>query len=115
MSINKINVFLIILAIVNHSVKSIYSVPDLSQTNNKFNSFTIDFRGIDTPPGTYWSLANFHLDTTDFEKTHSNVSGGGAYAGLQVLTDGSKVGIISFWKITYTENNVTKELRSYIS
>ena len=111
MSINRINLIVILLTIINHSVKCINSIPDLSQTSNKFNSFTIDFRGIDTPPGTYWSLANFHLDTTDFEKTHSNVSGGGAYAGLQILSDGSRVGIISFWKITYKENNVTKELR----
>ena len=111
MSFKKINIIVLLLAIINHSVKSIYSVPDLSGTSNKFNTFTIDFRGIDTPPATYWSLANFHMDTTEFEKTHSDVSGGGAYAGLQTLSDGSRVAIISFWKLKYKENDVEKELK----
>jgi hypothetical protein len=89
----------------------IFSVPDLSETSNKITTYTIDFRGIDTPESTYWSLANFHLDTSDFEQTHSDVSGGGAYAGLQTLYNGERVAIISFWKIKYKENGEEKELR----
>ena len=89
----------------------IFSVPDLSETSNKITTYTIDFRGIDTPESTYWSLANFHLDTSDFEETHSDVSGGGAYAGLQTLYNGERVAIMSFWKINYKENGEEKDLR----
>ena len=89
----------------------IFCTPDLTKTSNKFNTYTIDFRGIDTPPSTYWSLANYHLDLTDFEKTHSEVSGGGAYGGLQTLYSGEKVAIMSFWKINYKENGEVKTLK----
>ena len=92
-------------------VISIYSVPDLTKTSNKINSYTIDFRGIDTPHSTYWSLANYHLDLTDFEKTHSEVTGGGAYGGLQSVFNGEKVAIMSFWKINYKENGEVKTLK----
>ena len=108
MFVSKIQIFLLLSILID--INSIHSVPDLSKTSNKFNTFSIDFRGIDTPPATYWSLANFHLDTTDFEKTHKDVSGGGAYAGLQTLSDGSKVAIFSLWKISYKENDETKYL-----
>ena len=106
MPLSKEQLFLICSLFI--CINSIYSVPDLSNTTNKFNTFTIDFKGIETPPATFWSLANFHLDTTYFEKTHSDVSGGGAYAGLQTLSDGSRVGIISFWKIAYKEDDETR-------
>ena len=112
MLFQKFYIFIIISIIIFQGIFCIYSVPDLTKTSNKFNTFTIDFRGIDTPPATYWSLANFHMDTTEFEKTHSEVSGGGAYAGLQILSNGSRVAIISLWKITYKENGVEKELRA---
>ena len=108
MSLSKMQIFLICSLFIY--INTIFSVPDLSNTSNKFNTFMIDFRGIDTPPATFWSLANFHLDSTDFEKTHKDVTGGGAYAGLQTLSDGSKVAIISFWKIAYKENDETKYL-----
>jgi len=108
MLVSKIQIFLLLSILIG--INSIHSVPDLTKTSNKFNTFSIDFRGIDTPPGTYWSLTNFHLDTTDFEKTHDDVSGGGAYAGLQTLSDGSKVAIFSLWKISYKENGETKYL-----
>ena len=114
MSTFKIFFYLIITLAINPKIKSIFSVPDLTKTSNKFNTYTIDFRGIDTPPATYWALANYHLDLTDFEKTHSDVTGGGAYGGLQTLPNGDKVekvAIMSFWKINYKENGETKTLR----
>jgi hypothetical protein len=114
MSTFKIFFYLIITLAINPKIKSIFSVPDLTKTSNKFNTYTIDFRGIDTPPATYWALANYHLDLTDFEKTHLDVTGGGAYGGLQTLPNGAKVekvAIMSFWKINYKENGETKTLR----
>jgi len=111
MSILKIFYHLIIVLAINTMVKSIFSVPDLTKTSNKINTYTIDFRGIDTPQSTYWSLANYALDLTEFKKTHKEVTGGGAYGGLQTLYNGEKVAIMSFWKINYKENGETKTLR----
>ena len=111
MPLSKEQLFLICSLFI--CINSIYSVPDLSNTTNKFNTFTIDFKGIETPPATFWSLANFHLDTTYFEKTHSDVTGGGAYAGLQTLSDGSRVGIISFWKIACKEDDETRYIYAH--
>ena len=111
MPIRRVLSHLFILLLLFPNSKCIFSVPDLTETNNKFNTYTIDFRGIDTPPSTYWSLVNFNLDLTDFKKTHSDVTGGGAYAGLQTLSNGEKVAIISFWKINYKEDGEIKTLR----
>lgn len=111
MSIKRISSYLFIILLLFPNNKCIFSVPDLTETSNKFNTYTIDFRGIDTPPSTYWSLVNFNLDLTDFKKTHSDVTGGGAYAGLQTLINGEKVAIISFWKINYKEDGEIKTLR----
>ena len=73
--------------------KNIYSHPDLSKTSKKFEAFTIDFRGIDTPPSTYWSLFNWHMDLSDLKGKYKEVSGGGAYGGLQKSTHNVKKSI----------------------
>ena len=85
--------------------KNIYSDPDLSQTSRKFDAFTIDFKGIETPQSTYWALCNFQVDLTEFKKTHNEVTGGGAYGGLQTRIS-DKVAILSFWDIHYKENEI---------
>ena len=103
--------YLVIALTISPMVNSIFSSPVLTNTSQKFNTYTIDFRGIDTPPATYWSLCNYALDLTDFKKTHLNVTGGGAYGGLQTLENGEKVAIMSFWKIYYQENGENKELK----
>ena len=107
----KIFFYIVIALTISPMVKSIFSYPVLTNTNQQFNTYTIDFRGIDTAPGTYWALCNYALDITDFKKTHLNVTGGGAYGGLQILSNGERVAIMSFWKISYIENGETKELK----
>ena len=66
--------------------KNIYSDPDLSKTSKEFEAFSIDFRGIDTPQSTYWSLCNWQMDLSEFKESHKDVSGGGAYGGFQRST-----------------------------
>ena len=90
---------------------AIYSDPDLSKASRQFEAFTIDFRGIDTPNSTYWSLCNWQMDLTDFKKTHTDVTGGGAYGGLQTIVNG-KTAILSFWEVLYKENGETKSHRA---
>jgi hypothetical protein len=91
--------------------KAIYSNPILTETSGKFNTFTIDFRGIDTPNSTYWALCNWGMDLTDFKKTHPDATGGGAYGGLQTVING-KQAIISFWEVLYKENGKEKSHRA---
>ena len=91
--------------------KNIYSDPDLTKTSGKFNTFTIDFRGIDTPFSTYWSLCNWGMDLTEFKKKYPDATGGGAYGGLQTVIDG-KTAILSFWEVLYKENGVQKSHRA---
>ena len=81
-----------------------YSNPDLSKTSGKFESFMIDLKADKTPFATYWSLCNFGMDLTSSgtRKAYRNISGYGAYAGLQ--NSNAKVGILSFWEARYKEN-----------
>ena len=91
--------------------KNIYSNPDLSKTSNAFEGFTIDFKAIDAPNKTYWSLCNWRMDLTEFKKTYPDATGGGAYSGLQTNIN-SKNGILSFWEVKYTENGELKSHRA---
>jgi len=102
---------LIISFVTCPMAKNIYSDPDLSKTSRKFEAFTIDFRGIDTPNSTYWALCNWQMDLTEFKKTHTDVTGGGAYGGLQTIING-KTAIISFWEVGYKENGESKTQRA---
>ena len=116
MSYNKSLLCLILILSITFVIcpmaKNIYSDPDLSKTSKQFEGFTIDFRGIDTPDSTYWALCNWEMDLTDFKKTHSQVSGGGAYGGLQTIING-KTAIMSFWEVLYKENGVEKSHRAH--
>ena len=113
--VNKIFIALIISILVSFVIspmaKNIYSDPDLSKTSKKFDGFTIDFRGIDTPNCTYWALCNWKMDLTEFKKKYPDAKGGGAYGGLQSSTY-EKRAIMSFWQIQYTENGEDKILRA---
>lgn len=79
---------------------NIYSNPRFS-SNDKFDTFMIDFQGIRTPSYTYWALCNWQMDLDIFKQSYSNVSGGGAYAGLQTSSDNKRQVIMSFWEVLY--------------
>ena len=100
---------------------NIYSNPDVSGTSQKFTTYMIDFRSDQSADATYWALANFGLfKSRETSKKYRNISGGGAYAGLQdgayakkwdgeyirnpdgTLWNG-KVGILSFWDMRYRD------------
>ena len=106
--IKKIFFVLFLILVIPETVLAgthgIYSDPILPEKYKKYDTFMIDFKGVKTPCYTYWALFNFGLYITNFEAdgNHYNVTGGGAYAGLQ-NTDNKRVGIMSFWQIEYTE------------
>jgi hypothetical protein len=111
--------FLIIFVILFTSIvsvqkgaKAIYSSMDVSKTSQKYETYSVDFKADKTPPATYWSLAYWDNDITDFNKYHPDAKRAGAYAGLQTKHDGSKQAIMSFWDVFYTENGVKKKKRS---
>ena len=103
--------FLLLSFVTCPMAKNIYSDPDLSKTSKEFEGFTIDFKGVNTPNSTYWSLCNWQMDLTDFKKTHTGVQGGGAYGGLQTVING-KTAILSFWEVLYKENDESKTHRA---
>jgi hypothetical protein len=110
---------LILLSLVNaYATKdfmayNIYSDPDLSKTSNTFTTFSIDFRGVQTPKLTYWALCNFGLYFSDEVKAeYPNIRGGGAYAGLQDVDDGDqgRKAIMAFWEMFYKPKGATEEI-----
>lgn len=79
---------------------NIYSDPKVN-TNEIYDTFTIDFQGTKTPNYTYWALCNWGMDLNAFKQSHSNVEGGGAYAGLQANEEKRRSAIMSFWEVSY--------------
>ena len=96
-------VFIYLFSIINvyaTSAHNIYSDPQID-TNTIYDTFTIDFQGTQTPNYTYWALSNWGMDLNSFKQNHSNVEGGGAYAGLQTNEEGRRSAIMSFWEVSY--------------
>ena len=92
-----------------HMAHNIYSNPILTRTSKKFDGFSIDFRGVQTPISTYWALCNWEMDISSFKNEHPDALGGGAYSGMQNTING-KTAILSFWEILY--ENETKRHRA---
>ena len=87
-----------------------YMECDSSVVGDKSNGFMIDFYS-DSEDAlcTYWSLANWHMNTDATRKArhYSTITGGGCYNGLQIR--GSKddhVGIMAMWQYEYRERGV---------
>ena len=103
------------LAIFNYSAcslaKNLYAFPDLTKTSGKFDTFMIDFKGIETPVSTFWSLCNWQMDLTEFKKTHTKVKGGEGQGGFQNINF-SRSAVLSLWDIFYTENGEEKTLKA---
>lgn len=107
---------------------NIYSDPVTKGSSGRFTSFMIDFYSDDTPDYTFWALANFGLfKSSKTVKKYRSITGGGGYAGLQdgarsENPDGSilrdehgnaiygKIGIMSFWEMTYFDENNEKQI-----
>ena len=83
-----------------HMAHNIYSNPVLNGTGRKFDGFSIDFRGIQTPRATYWAVCNWGMNLSGFRTEHPDAKGGGAYAGMQNTCNG-KTAIMAFWEIFY--------------
>lgn len=93
---------------------NIYTAPSTSKTSGRYNTFTIDFYGEQTPNYTYWALANFSMFLSPKTKLmYRGINGGGAYSGLQNTSPSKgKVAILSFWEYFYTEGGEQKSLRA---
>ena len=78
-------------------------------TNWKTDGFMIDFYSdSSTALGTYWSNANWNMYTTPSvtKLGYNNITGGGAYAGLQYNNNGHYYdGIMSMWRWEYTDRD----------
>ena len=70
-----------------------------------FSEFSVDIRADHQPRGTYISGMFFYQDLNSFTNSGSyqNVEGGGGYAGLQSIYDGTRIAIFSMWDIYATD------------
>ena len=77
---------------------------DASVVNDQADGFMIDFYS-DSAEAlcTYWSKANWSMDTAFSSKIlGATLSGGGAYAGVQIKdTPSDRAGIMSLWRYEY--------------
>lgn len=76
-----------------------YSDPVLPSGEKKYDGFYIEFKANDAPKATYWALCNWNMNLSNETVKYKNSYGKpyGAYAGFQVLSDGSKKLIFSVW------------------
>ena len=88
---------------------NIYANPVLRDTNKKYNGFMVDFKTTDQPIGTFWELCGWNMDLSSLKEKYKNVSGGGAYCGLQSRQDGT-IAIMSCWEYNCDGNIITPSL-----
>ncbi len=84
---------------------------DASVVNQQADGFMIDFYS-DSAEAlcTYWSNANWSMDTSVTEKIMgTTLTGGGAYAGLQIKdAPDDRTGIMSLWRYEYKSRGTGK-------
>ena len=73
-----------------------------------YTEYAVDFRVDRQPTGTYLCLCNWDMDLSSLRRRYSSVyreySGVAAYAGFQVIDDGTKLAIMSVWD-TYCKDS----------
>lgn len=73
-----------------------------------FSDFSIDFKADAAPLGTYCCLFQWAADLaalqTTFPDAHTESNAAG-YGGLQVLSNGERVAIMSLWDVYYTDGS----------
>ena len=110
-----ITIFIYLFSLINVNATmahNIYSNPQFNR-NDLYDTFMIDFKGIQTPYYTYWALCNWQMDLSGFKQYHSNVNGGGAYAGLQANGGGKRSAIMSFWEVSYDGGQIQRAKMVY--
>ena len=95
------------LAVSNQMTHNFYMQCDSSVTDNKSDGFMIDWYTDSADAlATYWANANWTMDLTASRRIYKNISGGGAYAGVQLRNSTTDtVGIMSMWKWEYRDSN----------
>ena len=89
----------------NRMAHNVYVDPDLSATSGKFDGFMIDFKADKAGMATYWALCNWQMNKDDLMSKYNVIDAyAGAYAGLQMRSDGPKA-IMSFWEIKYIDES----------
>ena len=80
-----------------------------------FTEYAVDVKADSQPRGTYVNVANWWMDVSSLKAQYAKVYGddeddtpGAGYAGFQVLEDGSKVAIMSIWKVCLEDKNGKK-------
>lgn len=74
-----------------------------------YKGYAVDFSVDSQPKGTYLCVCNWDMDLSSLQNVYTSVSreyqGVAAYAGFQVLSDGTRVAIMSVWDTYVTDAN----------
>lgn len=80
-----------------------FAIPD----HVKYTEYAVDFKADHLPQGTYCSLGNWFMDYSMVDQTYgkwlANPAQIHAYAGFQHYRPGEKLGIMSFWDVSYQD------------
>ena len=94
-----------------------YMTCDAGVTKEKSDGFMIDFYSDSSEAlATYWSNANWSMYTIESMKQlgYKNITGGGAYAGLQLCYHNEdKKGIMSMWRYEYLDRKTGEKKYLY--
>ena len=107
-----ISLFLFLLTTITCPfAKNIYLTPDLGDATGKFSGFTLEFKGIETPPSTLWALCCWEMDLTNFRETYNDAKTDESYGGFQTTADGKRM-ILTVSDVIYTEDGESKILKA---
>ena len=90
--------------------------PEFSGTTG-YSEYAVDVKADSQPRGTYVNVGYWNMDLSSLKRRYASVASdngtaapGGVYAGFQVLEDGSKVAILSVWRLHLTDANGKKSV-----
>ena len=104
------------VAVFADGTHGFYMDTDMKPVKGKADGFMIDFYSdCENALATYYSNANWSMYTRPTaKKLGTSLSGGGAYAGLQVTdTADHHTGIMSFWRYEYRDKSTGKTAYLY--
>lgn len=82
----------------------IVCIPEFSGVSG-YTEYAVDFKVDYAPKGTYLSVCNWYFDMSSMKKQYKSVEieAISGYCGFQVLSDGTRVAILSLWDVFCTD------------
>lgn len=111
-TICNISIILLFLSSVTCPLaKTIYYNPDLGDASGKFSGFSIEFKGVETPPSTLWALCDWEMDLTNFRESYPDARSDESFGGFQTTGDGKRM-LLTLSDVLYSEDGEKKTLKA---